>query len=291
MLINKDKLKEIIPVIARKQNFRLGIVEKDYYLTVILSNIHSMLSKKLVFKGGTLLNKAYFNYHRLSEDLDFTYSGEEALNSRAKRSKAIAPIREKMKDFLRSLDLNSKKPEGMGFNNSTQYIFHVYYPSIITGNDENINIEVSLRQAPIDKPVYTVIKHFYQDPFTNEDLIPTNKILSLSLNEAVAEKLKAAITRRDKAIRDFYDLWHIAESNFDFYNHKFITLFKKKLETEGYQGDFTVNFGLDTPTIVLLQRQVTTDLMPVIHLDEQFDLTKVFEKFNQIFNNKKFILS
>jgi len=125
LLIDKDKLKEIIPVIARKQNFRLGIIEKDYYLTVILSNIHSLLSPKLVFKGGTLLNKAYFNYRRLSEDLDFTYCSKEELNSRAKRSKAISPIREKMGDFLRSLDLNSKKPEGMGFNNSTQYIFHV----------------------------------------------------------------------------------------------------------------------------------------------------------------------
>ena len=50
------------------------------------------------------------------------------------------------------------------------------------------------------------------------DLIPAQKdqtgnILSLSMNEAVAEKLKAAITRKEAAIRDYFDLWHIFELN------------------------------------------------------------------------------
>lgn len=35
MLTNKEKLKSLIPVLARKHNFRPAIVEKDYYLTVI----------------------------------------------------------------------------------------------------------------------------------------------------------------------------------------------------------------------------------------------------------------
>lgn len=37
------------------------------------------------------------------------------------------------------------------------------------------------------------------------------------MKKAVAEKLKAAISRKDAAIRDYYDLWHIAEFGFDFY--------------------------------------------------------------------------
>ncbi|HUW22619.1 MAG TPA: nucleotidyl transferase AbiEii/AbiGii toxin family protein [bacterium] len=134
----------------------------------------------------------------------------------------------------------------------------------------------------MDKPVYNVIKHFYKDPFTGEDLIPRNKILSLSLNETVAEKLKAAITRKDLAIRDYYDLWCIAETKFDFHNKRFLTIFKKKLEEEGYNGDYRHNFGLDKDAVKLLQHQVATDLIPVIRLGERFQLNKVFERFNKL---------
>jgi len=280
--MDRARLQKIIPVLAQKHNFRLEIVEKDYYLTLILNNIESHLSDKLIFKGGTLLNKIHLNYHRLSEDLDFTYLSKEELLSRSKRSRAIVPIRENMRKFLKFLELKSENPEGQGFNNSTQYIFDISYPSFITGKDEHIKIEVALRQIPIDKPVYNAINHFYKDPFTGESLIPTNKILSLSFNEAVAEKLKAAITRRDPAIRDYYDLWYIAEAKFDFHNKQFLSIFKKKLENERYKGDYKYNFGLSKDSIDLLYKQVETDLIPVIRVGESFDLGKVFERFNNL---------
>ncbi len=280
MLTDKEKFKDLISAIARKLRFRPVIVEKDYYLTLILNNIEACLSDKVVFKGGTLLNKAHLNYHRLSEDLDFTYCFP--LAARSQRSKAITPIREKMPDFLKTLQLASDKPEGEGFNNSTQYVFKVKYPSVLTGKDDLIKIEISLRQPPIDKPVNTQIKHFYQDPFTGEDLFPQGKVLSLSLEEAVAEKLKAAISRKDVAIRDFYDLWHIAEFGFDFHSDKFKRLFKRKVNDEGYTGDYKKDFGLSADKLALLRRQVDTDLMPVIRANESFDLDRVFKRFNVI---------
>lgn len=187
-----------------------------------------------------------------------------------------------MPEFLKLLDLNSDHPAGEGFNNSMQYVFHLSYPSFITGKNEGIKLEISLRQTPIDAPVHHAITHFYQDPFTGADLIPKNRILSLSLNEAVAEKLKAAITRRDVAIRDYYDLWYISEADFDFTNKQFLSLFRKKLEAEKYEGDYSHNFGLDRKTVEALQRQINTDLMPVIRVGESFDLDKVFERFDTI---------
>lgn len=280
MLTDKEKFKDIISTIASKMRFRPVIVEKDYYLTVILNNVEALLSDKIIFKGGTLLNKAHLNYHRLSEDLDFTY--DAPLPSRSQRSKAISPIREKMPDFLKALQLTSDKPQGEGFNNSTQYAFKVKYPSVLTAKDDIIKIEISLRQPPIDKPINTEIKHFYQDPFTGEDLFPRGKILSLSWNEAVAEKLKAAISRKDVAIRDYYDLWRIVELGFDFHSDKFIKLFKRKVTDEGYAGDYKKDFGLSPNKLYLLRRQVDSDLIPVIRAGESFDLDKVFERFNVI---------
>lgn len=286
MLIAKERLQDLIPAIAGKMKFRPAIVEKDYYLTVILNNIDNLLSDKIVFKGGTLFNKVHLNYHRLSEDLDFTYLSE--LTVRSQRSKAINPIRDKMPSFLKALGLTSDNPRGEGFNNSTQYVFKLQYPSLITAKNENVKIEIFLRQHPLDKPVYNEIKHFYQDPFSGENLIPMGKVLSLSFNEAVAEKLKAAISRKDAAIRDYYDLWHIAENGFDFFNASFIRIFKRKLSDEGYQGDFRRNCGLNEDQLAGLRNQVDLHLLPVIRAGEQFDLQKTLKRFNQILSDKKF---
>lgn len=280
MLIDREKLKDIIPAIAGKMKFRPAIVEKDYYLTVILNNIEALLTGKVVFKGGTLLNKAHLNYHRLSEDLDFTYNAE--FTARSQRSKAIAPIREKMPTFLKALQLTSDKPEGEGFNNSTQYVFKVKYSSALMAKEDTIKIEISLRQPPIEKPVNTEIKHFYQDPFTGEDLFPLGKILSLSWKETVAEKLKAAISRQEAVIRDYYDLWYISEFGFDFYDKNFIKLFKRKITDEGFAGDYKENFGLSADKILILRNQIEGLLKPVIRSGEEFDLDKVFERFNII---------
>lgn len=280
--MDRDKLEKIIPFIAEKYNFRLEIIEKDYYLTLILNSVESHLSQSLVFKGGTLLNKIHLNYHRLSEDIDFTYFRPEGLETRSKRSRAMTPIREKMPALLKLLELKSKKPEGEGANNSTQYVFNISYPSFITGKDENIKLEISLRQTPIEKPVHNAITHFYKDPFTEEDLIPKNRILSLTYNEAVAEKLKAAITRKEVAIRDYYDLWFIAEAKFDFKDRHFLSIFKKKLEEEKYRANYSNNFGLNQKSIELLHRQISTELIPVIRIGESFALDKVFERFNVI---------
>lgn len=281
--MDNAKLINAIPILAEKHGFKPDLIEKDYYLTVMLNGIGSHLSDSIVFKGGTLLNKVHLNYHRLSEDLDFTYVSGQDLSSRSQRSKAITPVRKKMPDFLKYVGLTSDNPEGEGFNNSTQYVFYISYPSFITGKDEHVKLEISLRQPPIDKPVHSLIRHFYQDPYTGTDLIPTHKVLSLSFKEAVAEKLKAAITRKDVAIRDYFDLWHIAQAKFDFHDKHFVSIFKKKLADEGHsKKEYNHNFGLSEEVAKQLYAQIEPNLLPVIRAGEQFDLDKVFSLFNRI---------
>jgi len=63
-------------------------IEKDYILSWILFGIskHEQLSKAIVFKGGTVLKKVYFNDYRFSEDLDFTLLNNDAPTSSAQAS-------------------------------------------------------------------------------------------------------------------------------------------------------------------------------------------------------------
>ena len=70
----------IKPGEIQKKATQVGVrdqqIEKDYVLSWILWGIanHEQLSKILVFKGGTVLKKVYFEDYRFSEDLDFTLS-------------------------------------------------------------------------------------------------------------------------------------------------------------------------------------------------------------------------
>ena len=281
--MDKSKLKDIINYVADKQGFRPAIIEKDYHLTRILNAVNQYLSRDIIFKGGTLLNKAYLNYHRLSEDLDFSYSNDVDVSTRGKRSKAIASIRNKMPSFMSFLGLTSNNPEGKGFNNSTQYLFNLQYQSIIMNRKEIIKFEISLRQPSFLPPEIVKVRHFYQDPFSGEDLFPQGNVLGLSLEECAAEKLKAAISRLTPAIRDYYDLGHFIKIGFDFSRLDLLKLTNKKLELDKYKGDYSYNLGLSDQAVKELKRISHSDLIPMIRIDEKFDLDEVLKYFNNLF--------
>jgi len=67
---------------AREIGVRDQQIEKDYILSWILQGItqHEQLSTTMVFKGGTVLKKVYFENYRFSEDLDFTLLDNDILN-------------------------------------------------------------------------------------------------------------------------------------------------------------------------------------------------------------------
>jgi len=70
--MNLDELKRY----AASKKIALGIAEKDYVLSVVLSQLSkSQHAKKFIFKGGTAIKKAYFPEARFSVDLDFNFFG------------------------------------------------------------------------------------------------------------------------------------------------------------------------------------------------------------------------
>jgi predicted nucleotidyltransferase component of viral defense system len=284
--MDKTKLKDLFNYLSNEQGFVASVIEKDFHLTRILNRVNEYLSDDIVFKGGTLLNKVYLDYHRLSEDLDFAYRDKIDLSTRSRRSKAIGNIREKMSNFLNELELTSDNPMGRGFNNSTQYLFNIQYQSLLSRRKENIKLEISLRQPPVLELERVTINHFFQDPFTGEDLIERGRVLSLSLEESVAEKLKAAISRRNPVIRDYYDLGHFIKNKFDFNRTSFLELLDKKLRFDGYEKDYLYNLGLSEQMIEELKNSIDTNLIPMIRKDDQFDLDRVLMFFNEMFNGK-----
>lgn len=65
--------RRIIEEINSETKISSSMIEKDYYVTLILEELFNK-DKNFVFKGGTSLSKCFHIIKRFSEDVDITYN-------------------------------------------------------------------------------------------------------------------------------------------------------------------------------------------------------------------------
>ena len=81
-----DAFSAILELINESTDIRLDVLEKDYYVTLMLKELSEWQSELPVyFKGGTALYKALDSLRRFSEDIDLTVCIDGCSNSQAKR--------------------------------------------------------------------------------------------------------------------------------------------------------------------------------------------------------------
>ena len=82
---NKDAFKALLSSVSERTNIREDIIEKDYYLTLMLSELAAKQNSiHAFFKGGTALYKAIGRMIRFSEDIDITVDVDNCTNSQKK---------------------------------------------------------------------------------------------------------------------------------------------------------------------------------------------------------------
>lgn len=283
---NKDDFLEVLNRAAMRNDFYLPHIEKDYYLTLILSRIHE-LSEKLIFKGGTCLNKIYFSYYRLSEDLDFSMQLPASTLTRGVRRKAIQPVKDKIKKFVEQFGIKLDETEEPGRNESKQYLYYFVYQSALRPVEEKVKFEIGLRYNPICKPEKRKVRHHFLHPFTEAALFDGGEVYCLALKEVVAEKLRAAATRKIIAPRDFYDLDFILRNGFNLGGKEVMELFKKKIEED--EGDpvlkkYRINMGRTEAEIKDMRSRIKEELFEVLTPEERknFDLEVALERINKV---------
>lgn len=284
---NKEEFIKILERTSAQTGFPLRLLEKDYYITLVLSKINE-LSKDLVFKGGTCLSKIYYSYYRLSEDLDFTLKLPAQSSTRTIRRNAMKPIKESLRAFLKNFGMSIEGLDKAGHRESTQYIFYLDYDSVVLSKKESIKLEIGLRFNPILPATTKKINHKFLHPFTKEPLFDGGSVNCLALKELVAEKLRAAATREGIAGRDFYDLGYLLKEKFDFRDKELLALFKKKLEEDNFSSDlkkYLINLGRTDKEIEEMKARVKDELFPVLTIDEQkkFGMQKTLDELNKAF--------
>jgi len=75
MYLHEDKAKflAVLESISKTSKIQADLIEKDYYVSLILKEIANS-SDKVIFKGGTSLSKALKVINRFSEDIDISFS-------------------------------------------------------------------------------------------------------------------------------------------------------------------------------------------------------------------------
>lgn len=288
---NKEEFIKTLERAAKKKEFLVPLLEKDYYLTLILSRVHE-LSGDLIFKGGTCLNKIYYVYYRLSEDLDFSMKLPRYKATRGERRKCIQLVKDNIKKFAEQFGMKIDESTDPGRNESKQYIYHFIYQSALRPIEAKIKFEIGLRFNPIAPVEKRQVQHVFLHPFTGEPLFDGGKVNCLSLNEIVSEKLRVAAIRLTIAPRDFYDLDFILRNGFDLTNKEVMELFKKKLEEDKADTNlskYRVSLGRSDAEIKDMRSRIKEELFEVLTPKERenFNLDTALERINKVMEKVK----
>jgi predicted nucleotidyltransferase component of viral defense system len=266
--------REAVNFTAAQTRFLPRLIEKDYFCTLLLNYLIAA-DPTLVFKGGTCLAKVHADFYRLSEDLDFVIPTPHDASRAQRRNMAM-----RLKEATGRMEADLK-PFRMveplrGANNSTQYVAGIAYPSLLSGEEETVKIEVGLRE-PLLSPIYSgKARTLLLNPISGRPMVMAISVSCLSLKEAMAEKLRAALSRREVAIRDFYDIdYAIRKLDLDLQAPALLALVRGKLSVSGNEP-----VDVSGSRLAALRQQIASRLKPVLRAQDfqAFDLEAVFQK-------------
>jgi predicted nucleotidyltransferase component of viral defense system len=267
-------LAEHVEYTARQTGFRPELVEKDYQCTVVLHALFGSGGAQLVFKGGTCLSKAFGKFYRLSEYLDLVIPVPPGC-TRPRRKELAAPAKRLCNSLPRLCPGIDVGQALRGANESTQYLGTLTYRSVLSGRDENIKLEIGLRE-PLLKPAENrALATLLMDNITGAPAVAAVDAQVMNLTEMYAEKTRAALNRREPAIRDFFDLdFAVRELGLALEDDTFVDLVAAKLAVPGNEA-----VDVSAERHAQLAHQVEARLKPVLrHEDfERFDLERSFD--------------
>lgn len=269
-----ELFQEAVNLTAAETTFSARLIEKDYFCTVLLEHLASVTGGELVFKGGTCLAKVHAEFYRLSEDLDFVIP-MDVNATRSERRKRMDGLKKVVDTLPRALPCFRVVEPLLGANDSAQYNGTVGYASVLGQQEDTIKIEISLREPLLTPAMTGAARTILLDPVSGTPLVPAVAFVCISKKEAMAEKFRAALTRREAAIRDFYDLDYAARKHdVRTDDAELIVLVKQKLSVP---GNDPVNIRPER--LAELRGQLDTRLKPVLREQDfvEFDLDRAYK--------------
>lgn len=196
---NKELFRDAI--LAASQRFGIPeiYVEKDYWVTLVLSEIfHSPLANQIVFKGGTSLSKCHQLIQRFSEDIDLVVFRNEGENDNQlkKKIRRISKIVENVLPETHIEGLTNKRGNIRKTVHQYNRLFDGHFGQVKEqlileatwiGNYEPFTIE------NVDSYVLDVIHLAGQEALINEYGLQSFKVQTLSIERTFCEKIMSLV--------------------------------------------------------------------------------------------------
>ena len=231
-------LQKEIATIATQRGVLKSTIDKDWALGHFLDAIYTIpeLRQKLIFKGGTCLKKCYIPDYRFSEDLDFTSNDKEFKLTRKHLNEITSLIKQRveMPTHIESLKELVFKNQLTGYEAIIK-IWGSDHPRNETPPPHQrwqtkIKIEIILYELVLFPLASKDISHSYSDKLTDNAL----QIPCYTIEEVLAEKMRALIQRSYTAPRDFYDIWYLSKHFAELDYKPIVEAFHKKMAFKGY---------------------------------------------------------
>jgi predicted nucleotidyltransferase component of viral defense system len=267
-----EMFRDALALTRQRTGFAERLIEKDYFCTALLEYLASA-SEALVFKGGTCLAKVHTDFYRLSEDLDFVIP-VAAGAPRSQRSKKALPLKEALAALPERRPFFRLVEPLAGANNSTQYNAEIGYASLASGREDTIKVEIGLREPLLLAASNGLAQTLLLDPVSRSPLLKPLALRCISKPEAFAEKFRAALTRREVAARDFFDLDYAARKlGLRTDDAELITLVRRKLAVPGNEP-----VNASERRLVELRQRLGPELQPVLRAKDfaEFDAERAF---------------
>jgi predicted nucleotidyltransferase component of viral defense system len=220
-----DKIfKELIKLTAIELKINRPFVEKDYWITLVLSRLaKSKYVDESVFKGGTSLSKGYNLIERFSEDVDIAIINDKGKTGNEIKT-IIRNIEKEITPDLTELQMEGVTSKGSRFRKS---LFE--YVTTEKGNSNNkIIVEINsftnpfpFQRLTIRSFVFDFLMQTNNEKYIEQYNLQSFEVNVLSKEQTLLEKMVSLIRFSFKEntvesisekIRHFYDLYYLMKS-------------------------------------------------------------------------------
>lgn len=236
VVLTADKRKELFSETSAKQGKPPAIVEKDFWVSWVLLRLfeHPELSKKILFKGGTSLSKAFHLIERFSEDIDLVLdwrllTKDDPKKDRSKKQQNIfnENLRKSAGEYVQNKIMPWVK-EAVGdvchveSDEEDKRVIHIHYPGVF--EDQYLRADIRLEIGPFSEWVPRAeyfISPYAAEAFPSVFSIPQCRVVAIKAERTFWEKAvilhKEAFRTENQPMpirysRHYYDLAMMARS-------------------------------------------------------------------------------
>lgn len=205
-------------------DIKLEFVEKDYWITLVLSNLaKNKYVDKSVFKGGTSLSKGYELIERFSEDVDIAIINDKGKTGNEIKN-MIRTIEKEITSDLKELQMEGVTSKGSRFRKSV----YEYVTTVKGYTNNKLIVEVNsfanpfpYKKLTIQSMVVDFLIQTKNEEYIDQYDLQSFEVNVLSKEQTLLEKLVSLIRFSFKEntamsisekIRHFYDLYYLMQN-------------------------------------------------------------------------------